>query len=261
MYVFLLSSVNYVEDMELCIRGQNQERGLTAKTTFRDIICRDPSSQEPVKTAKRYAKSNGSVLIHGETSTGKELIASSIHKEVMRIGGNRIIPVDVRIIAATNKNLQEMVKKRSFREYLYYRLALLEIKIPPLKKRKQDLIPLFASFLAEMADLEKRVLYWDNDSVLEPILTYNWPGNIRELRNFAERIVLLRESYQLAQPFVAEMNAQFSGPIIDNLKELERNYLLFLLDRFNGNKEKVCSYLHMSKPTLWRKLSAASKEV
>ncbi|WP_312635478.1 sigma 54-interacting transcriptional regulator [Oscillibacter sp.] len=346
MYVFLLSSVNYVEDMELSIRRQNQERGLTAKTTFRDIIWRDPSSRELVKTAKRYAKSNGSVLIHGETGTGKELIASSIHneslrangpfvavncatfnenlmeselfgyekgaftgalpggkqglfelahrgtlfldeigelplplqakllrvlqeKEVMRIGGNRIIPVDVRIIAATNKNLQEMVKKRSFREDLYYRLALLEIEIPPLKERKQDLVPLFASFLAEMADSEKRVLYWDNDSVLEPILTYNWPGNIRELRNFAERIVLLCESYQLTQPFVAEMishkhntdmDAQFSGQITDNLKELERNYLLFLLDRFNGDKEKVCSYLHISKPTLWRKLSTASKE-
>lgn len=340
MYAFVLSNVNYVENMELSIRQQNQARGLTAKSTFRGMVCRDPVTQQLVETAKRYAKSNGTIIIHGETGTGKEVIASSIHneslrangpfvaincatfnenlieselfgyekgaftgalpggkqglfelahrgslfldeigelplalqakllrvlqeKEVMRIGGSRIIPVDVRIIAATNRALREMVAQRIFREDLYYRLALLELELPPLRHRKKDIIPLFTSFLAEASEQEQRAIFWDDPTIFEPLLDYDWPGNIRELRNFSERVILLCGDYHLDQSFLEGLMRQkrladsapvYTTPITPSLKDLERDYVGFLLKRFEGNKEAVCSYLKISKATLWRKL-------
>lgn len=340
MYAFMLSNVNYVESMELSIRQQNQSRGLTAKYSFQDVVCRDPVTQHLVDTAKRYAKSNGTIVIHGETGTGKEVIASSIHneslrasgpfiaincaifnenlieselfgyekgaftgalpggkqglfelahkgtlfldeigelplalqakllrvlqeKEVMRVGGSRIIPVDVRIIAATNRDLREMVAQKIFREDLYYRLALLELELPPLRHRKEDIIPLFTSFLAEASEQERRAIFWDDPSVFEPLLEYDWPGNIRELRNFSERVVLLCGEYHLDRRFLeglmhqkrlADPTPVYTTPITSSLKDLERNYVAFLLKRFDGNKDAVCSYLNISKATLWRKL-------
>lgn len=343
MHAFVLSSVNYVENLEMTIRRQNRERGLTAKTTFEDIVYHDPLSQRLVATARRYAKSNGTIVIRGETGTGKEVIASSIHnesaradgpfvaincatfnenlieselfgyekgaftgalasgkrglfelahrgslfldevgelpltiqakllralqeREIMRVGGDKIIPVDVRVIAATNKDLREMVRQKTFREDLYYRLALLEVEIPPLRARRRDIIPLFTSFLAEAAQRENRAIFWEDASIFEPILDYDWPGNVRELRNFSERVVLLCEDYRLDRGFIAQMigqkrqadaGPQYTGPITNDLKLLERDYIAFLLRRFGGDKDRLCAYLHMSRSTLWRKLGGA----
>lgn len=171
--------------------------------------------------------------------------------------------MDVRIIAATNRDLLEMVQQKKFREDLYYRLALLELDIPPLRRRREDIVPLFTSFLAEVSEQEKRAVFWDDMSVFEPILDYDWPGNIRELRNFAERVVLLCRDYRLDRAFLARMmqqkghsdlHAQYTAPLTDDLKALERHYIAFLLERFGGDKDKLCSYLHISKSTLWRKL-------
>lgn len=340
-HAFLLSNTNYVEDLAYSIRRQNQDRGLVAKQSFRDFISRDPISRKLVATAKRYAKSSGTILIHGETGTGKEIIASSIHnesfrasgpflaincaalnenlieselfgyekgaftgalsggkqgmfelahkgslfldevgelslslqakllrtiqeKEVMRVGGNRIIPVDVRIIAATNRNLSKMVQEGKFRADLYYRLALLEIDVPALRKRRGDIVPLLTSFLAEAAERENRVLYWEDIDVFSPLLEYSWPGNIRELRNFAERVVLICEDYELDRAFIQSMMRQesiedaplqFTTGITNDLKTMERDYIKFLLNSFGGNKDRLCSYLGISRPTLWRKLS------
>lgn len=342
IHAFVLSSVNDVENLEMTIRRQNQDRGLTAKTSFDDVVYQDPVSKRLVATAQRYAKSNGTIVIHGETGTGKEVIASSIHnaslradgpfvaincatfnenlieselfgyekgaftgalssgkrglfelahrgslfldevgelpltiqakllrvlqeREIMRVGGDKIIPVDVRMIAATNKDLREMVRQKTFREDLYYRLVLLEIEIPPLRSRRKDIVPLFISFLAEALQRENRAAFWEDISVFEPILNYDWPGNVRELRNFSERVALLCEGYRLDRSFIAGMVdqmlqadsvPQYTFSITDDLKELERNYIAFLLRRFGGDRDKLCSYLHLSRSTLWRKLNS-----
>ncbi|BDF67208.1 sigma-54-dependent Fis family transcriptional regulator [Oscillospiraceae bacterium] len=343
LYALVLNSVNYVENLEISIRRQNKERGLTAKMTFEDIVCQDPASRRLVSIAKKYARSNGTIIIRGETGTGKEVIASSIHnesaradgpfvaincavfnenlieselfgyekgaftgalssgkrglfelahrgslfldevgelplslqakllrvlqeKEIMRVGGDKIIPVDVRVIAATNKDLKKMVRQGEFREDLYYRLALLEVEIPPLRERREDIVPLFTSFLADAAERENRAIYWEDVDVFTPILDYDWPGNVRELRNFSERVVLLCEDYRLSRPFIEELvrqkrspetGPQYVCPVTNDLKALERDYIAFLLRFFGGDKDKLCAYLHMSKTTLWRKLNEA----
>ncbi len=339
-YALVFNAVQHVENLELSIRTQNQQKGLVAKNSFHTMIYKDPKMKALVNTAKKYARSNGTIIICGKTGTGKEVLASSIHqesrrcdgpfvaincatftetlieselfgyekgaftgalgsgkkglfelahkgsifldeigelslnvqakllrvlqeKEIRRIGGDKIIPIDVRILAATNKDLKDMVRQGLFREDLYYRLALLELHIPPLKERPADVIPLLISFITKTCERENKSLYWTDTSVFEPALSYDWPGNVRELRNFSERIVLLSESYKISKSFIKEMIAdKFSGkpmnqcaiPLTDDLNLVESTYIRFLLDHFGGDKERLCEYLHISKTTLWRKL-------
>ena len=184
-------------------------------------------------------------------------------KEIRRIGGEKMIPVDVRVIVATNKTLCRMVEKGDFREDLYYRLSVLELIIPPLEERPKDIIPLFKDFVHDAAKKENKSIYWKEDSIFNDLLLYNWPGNVRELRNFAERIVLLAESYKLSQDFIHSMMQQkyqtgprkeFSMPITNDFKTLEADYIRYLLNYFDHDKEKLCQYLGISRTTLWRKL-------
>lgn len=341
LYSIIINNVAYVENLELSIRKQNKQKGLTAKLSFKDIIYKDSNTKKIVEISKKYAKSNGTIIIYGESGTGKEVFASSIHneslrssgpfvaincasfnenlieselfgyekgaftgalssgkkglfeiahngtlfldeigelpinlqakllrviqeKEIMRIGGDKIIPVDVRIVSATNKNLKSMVKDKLFREDLYYRLALLEIELLPLRKRQNDIVPLFTSFLAEIADQENKSVYWDDISIFDSLLSYDWPGNIRELRNFAERIIILANKNKITKNFINDMISQkydtdniptYSANITNNLKEFESSYIYFLLHKFGEDKDKLCEYLNISKTTLWRKLN------
>ncbi len=185
-------------------------------------------------------------------------------REIRRIGGDRIIPIDVRIIVATNKSLCQMVESGSFREDLYYRLSVLELVIPSLRDRPKDIIPLFKAFLRENSDKEQRLLYWENDSVFADLLLYDWPGNIRELRNFAERVVLLADSYKLTRELIRSLmqlkhttgpkKRTFSMPLTNDLKRLESDYISYLLQYFGNDRDKLCRYLNISKTTLWRRL-------
>ena len=158
------------------------------------------------------------------------------------------------------------MEAKQFRADLYYRLNVIPIRLPPLRERREDIVPLFTSFLADAAERENRAIYWEDVDVFTPILDYDWPGNVRELRNFSERVVLLCEDYRLSRPFIEELvrqkrspetGPQYVCPVTNDLKALERDYIAFLLRFFGGDKDKLCAYLHMSKTTLWRKLNEA----
>ncbi len=110
-------------------------------------------------------------------------------KEVMRVGGTRIIPVDIRIIAATNKNLRKLMKKNKFREDLYYRLNVLSLNIPPIRERKQDILCLIKDIIEEIGITDKTI----DDEVINVLCNYSWPGNVRELRNCIEYMLYLGE--------------------------------------------------------------------
>lgn len=112
-------------------------------------------------------------------------------RRIMRLGDDKIIPVNVRIIAATNKNLQEMVKKNQFREDFFYRLNVLAIELPPLRNRKSDLEMLIHHLLLRECTKMKRPLINIKPEAMELLYSYNWPGNIRELANIIERLVVV----------------------------------------------------------------------
>ena len=195
-------------------------------------------------------------------------------KEVMRIGDSRIIPINCRIISATNRNLEELVRKGEFREDLFYRLNPLTIKIPPLRERGDDVVMLFTYFLAEAGVPENsgamRVLVREWRDYL---MKYTWPGNIRELQNFCSRVFLLDsaarerpEVRELLSQILREMPDTAAGmetlhlepnlPLKEAMEEAEIQYIDRTLERNDGNTSVTAEKLGISRTTLWRRRGA-----
>ncbi len=184
-------------------------------------------------------------------------------QEFERIGGKETIKVDVRIIAATNKNLTEEIKKSRFREDLYYRLNVVEIAIPPLRERMEDLVPLINYFLEIFRKKYNKPNLKINDEAIRSLSSYEWPGNIRELRNVVERAVVLAKDDQVGPgDFPEKLRARNPGSDefvsddqIISLQEMERLYVMKVLDYTKGNKLQAARLLNIDPKTLRSKLN------
>jgi two-component system response regulator PilR (NtrC family) len=182
-------------------------------------------------------------------------------KEFKRVGGTEDIRVDVRIISATNKDLEEAVKEKRFREDLFYRLNVIQIKLPPLRDRKEDIQILASHFLKKYSEeLNKNILKISPEA-LQILLSYEYPGNVRELQNIIERAVALESSQELTahnlSSYLSEQPFLKKGPIdieIPNegidlekmVEDLERTLLLKALDKTKGIKKKAAELLHIN---------------
>ena len=133
-----------------------------------------------------------------------------------RIGGEKIIQTNARIIAATNRNLRELIKEGKFREDLYYRLNVLSINIPSLKERKDDIIPLCLRFLKEFNE-KYNVEKFFNKEIIEVFYRYQWPGNIREMRNLIEQLVIISQGNEISTDYLPKYI--FQNGTLDNLYE------------------------------------------
>jgi transcriptional regulator with PAS, ATPase and Fis domain len=265
--IFLESSTR-IKNLEGMIRKQMIDRGLVANYTFENLIATEPILLNTIEKARRYSQTNATILLMGETGSGKEVFAQSIHnasnrkdgpfvavncaalpdtlleselfgyaegaftgarkggkpglfemahkgtifldevsemsnnvqarflrvlqeKQAMRIGDNRLYDVDVRVIAASNKELAQETEEGRFRRDLYYRIKVLDIRIPSLRERRRDILVLFDSFI----DYFNTKYHHQQRSVPEPlreaIASCEWPGNVRQLRNFAEKVSVL----------------------------------------------------------------------
>ncbi|NYB74920.1 sigma 54-interacting transcriptional regulator [Sedimentibacter hydroxybenzoicus DSM 7310] len=305
--VAIIRRYSDLEKKEYMLRKKLIGKGYTAKYNFDDIFGESDSITETKNIAKRMSKSNSSILITGETGTGKELFAQAIHnnslrkefqfvpvncgafpeslleselfgyeegaftgarkggkpglfelahngtlfldeitempmslqvkllrvlqeREVVRLGGDRIIDVDIRIIAATNKNIKEMVENDEFREDLYYRLNVLPLKIPPLRSRREDILGL--------VDYLKKSFKSDfilTDKAKEFLVNYSWKGNVRELRNCVEYLV------NLGLRIVEEKDipVDYSVKAFDNkLVSTEQNIIYEFLEQAGNNLKK-----------------------
>jgi DNA-binding NtrC family response regulator len=176
-------------------------------------------------------------------------------KEFTRVGGNEPIRVDVRVISATNKDLRKAIEKQEFREDLYYRLNVVNIELPPLRERKED-VPLLAEhFLNKFAaDNRKEVTGFSPDA-MEFLLDYDWPGNVRELENAIERAVILAKDSliivaDLPQENLSLVRLSSTGK---NLKEVEKNHVLNVLRKTGGNYSEAARILGISRMTLYNK--------
>jgi DNA-binding NtrC family response regulator len=189
------------------------------------------------------------------------------NKSFMRVGGVKKITSHVRVIAATNKNLQEEVKKKNFRNDLYYRLKVLSFFMPPLAERKEDISPLMEYYIQFYNKMFRKNVKSVSKEAMDVFLEYNWPGNVRELRNVVERIILLEEEEVIALRHIPlEMltlpkadrdelvlpgrNAEF-----ETLEELEKNHIRKALSRFDNNKTRSAAALGISRKTLWDKIN------
>ena len=206
----------------------------------------------------------------GEMSTGMQvkLLRAIQEREITPVGGDRIISVDVRLIAATNRNLPQEVREGRFREDLYYRLHVVALTAPPLRKRKED-IPLLAQyFLSTFAEKNRKTIKGFTPAAMDQLLKYEWPGNIRELMNTVERgVVLTRTDYVDGENISLIQALSSSPPVITGghkedqhpdailpLEDVEKETILNTLDLVAGNKSEAARKLGITRRTLHQKL-------
>jgi len=323
---------------------RNLMRSMTTSLTmtFADIPFASSSMEQVLTQARRYATSDSTVLIRGETGTGKELIARALHsastranapfvpincaaipdtlleselfgytegaftgavkggkpglfelanggtlfldevgevsahlqvkllrvlqeQRVRRVGSNKEVAVSVRIIAATHRNLENMVIDRTFREDLYYRLNVIPLLVPPLRERLQDIRLLSELFLKHFADKLQRAVCGFSPLALERLETYNWPGNVRELKNVIERAVNLVDGLEIQSEhiFLGRLSGSVIAPTVvqfetyqtldERLGEMERVILQETARRF-GSSRRMGAVLGLSHTAVLKKM-------
>jgi len=177
-------------------------------------------------------------------------------KNIRPVGSNKEIPVDVRIIAATNRKLEQCVKQGNFREDLYYRLNVLNLVIPPLRDRIEDLKQLSQHFIDTLsAGLGLKPSRLNNDE-LTLLSNYRWPGNVRELKNVIERSLLLNTPPSEAIGGTAQTDSTDEHQQCFLLEDIEKHHILKILNIENGNKSAAARQLGISRKTLERRVTA-----
>ncbi|WP_242929015.1 sigma-54-dependent transcriptional regulator [Pontibacter vulgaris] len=180
-------------------------------------------------------------------------------REVIRVGTNKPIPVNIRLISATNMLLKEMVQRHEFRQDLLYRINTVELNLPPLRERLDD-IPLFAEhFLESYSQKYKQPLKVLSDNALQKLKRYNWPGNVRELQHVLERASIMSDNSELQADdffFISETQPEAKPAQVDSQKldDLERDAVQRVLQKYDGNISKAAKELGLSRGALYRRL-------
>jgi DNA-binding NtrC family response regulator len=189
-----------------------------------------------------------------------KLLRTLEEQEVRRVGSNRPIPIDVRIIAASNRNLAERVEQGKFRQDLYYRLRVIEIALPPLRERTED-VPLLVEHFLKKLEHERGRMFSVTPQALSVLVSYAWPGNVRELENALEAAVALTRAGVLTpEDLPPKVRAEFHDASrledlyanLPSLEELERRYLAHVLRMTRENKARTAGILGISRKTLYR---------
>jgi two-component system response regulator HydG len=181
-------------------------------------------------------------------------------REIRRVGESKSRPVDVRVLAATNRDLSHGVADGVFRQDLYYRLKVVELPVPPLRDRRDDILPLARVLLAEAAVRMGRKIVGLAPSTVDQLLRYEWPGNVRELENAMERAVALaRGNRVVLEDLPEEIRQAFHKPVVNvetvqPLKEVEKEYIIAVLELNSGNQTRTAEQLGIGTATLYRKL-------
>ena len=212
------------------------------------------------------AAHHGTLLLDevGEVSPGMQvkLLRALQEREIRRVGENRNRKVDVRIIAATNRDLALGIAEGSFRQDLYYRLKVVELPVPALRERREDILPLARVFLAQSVIAMKRTLSGFSPEAADQLLRYGWPGNVRELENAMERAVALALGSRVEVEDLPEEVRQAAPrvPVPDDqvrsLEDVERDYILAVMALNNGNQTHAAKQLQIGSATLYRKLKS-----
>jgi len=337
--IIIIKDIDEIHKLEEKIRKDIVKSGNYAKYTFADIVGISDKIKEIIGVSKEFAKVDSTILIEGETGTGKEVFAQSIHnyskrangpfvavncaaipqnlleselfgyasgsftgadkkgkrglfevaqdgtifldeisemnpmlqstllrvlqeKQIMRIGSNMQIPINARVIAATNKDLRKLVEEGKFRKDLFYRLNILRIVITPIRDRREDIVFLMNHFIKmHCKALEKEKLTL-SEEVKKYLIEYNWPGNVREIKNFAERLCVIAkkqniqiEDIQNKIFYLEDKNINNrEKEVVEDFFELEKEMIKCAIKKTHGNLSKAAVELGISRTTLWRKM-------
>jgi transcriptional regulator with PAS, ATPase and Fis domain len=211
-----------------------------------------------------FEGANGGTLLLdeiGDVSAGMQvkLLRVLQEREIRRVGENKNRPVDVRVVAATNRDLAADIATGRFRKDLYYRLNVVQLHIPPLRDRREDVLPLARLLLADAAERSKAPIGGLSSQAADQLLRYDWPGNVCELENAMERAVALgRGSVVELEDLPEEVRQAVPVPLVSgpvqSLDEIERAYILAVLDLNDGNQTRAAKQLGIGTATLYRKL-------
>ncbi|MSU06270.1 sigma-54-dependent Fis family transcriptional regulator [Spirochaetales bacterium NM-380-WT-3C1] len=218
----------------------------------------------------RFELANGGTIFLDEigeidANTQVKILRVLQEREFERVGGTQTIHTDVRVVAATNRNLEEEVKKGNFREDLYYRLNVVHIEVPPLRERKEDIPLLLNSFLNEFNSENSKNIEGFTPQARKLLCSYSWPGNIRQLRNSIESAVVLSRGKLIdvedlpEQVVNHENESELSIKVGLSLDEAEKLFIMSTLDYCGGNKTKASEMLKIGRKTLHRKLEEYGK--
>ena len=350
----IFDSLKVVEDLNnqidvLKFENENYKKRISELSSFKATISNIIGDSDIMKSIKmdlaQMANTDASILITGETGTGKEIFANAVHylsprhnnpyvkincaaipaelmeselfgyepgafsgaskngkpgkfeladhgtilldeigemslplqakllrviqeQEVERVGGTKPIKIDVRILCSTNRNLEEMISQGTFRQDLYYRINVLELKIPPLRERKEDLEALSIALIRENNIHDKLTIEGISNEALLLLSQYDWPGNVRELKHVLERAGIIA-GHGIIQPahlgfFTKKLDANREnhsnasshqeGNLIEKKSLMERDNIAEAMEKFKGNKKKAAEYLGISRSTLYEKL-------
>jgi two-component system response regulator HydG len=211
------------------------------------------------------AANSGTLLLDevGEVSPAMQvkLLRALQEREIRRVGENRSRRVDVRVVAATNRDLARGVAGGGFRQDLYYRLKVVELHVPPLRERRDDILPLARVLLADAALRMKRKVSGLVPNTADQLLRYDWPGNVRELENAMERAVALArrtriELEDLPEEIRHTLPRGTTSGGVRSLDEVEKEYIIAVLELNQGNQTRTAEQLHIGSATLYRKLKS-----
>ena len=251
---------------------------------FGNIIGASGTLREVLEKVEQVAATTSTVLLRGETGTGKELVAHAIHinspRENKPFGGHETIKVDVRVISATNRDLETMIEQGEFREDLYYRLNVFPINLPPLRDRLDDLPVLVDHFVAKFG--RRKIEGGCTPAALQKLASYTWPGNVRELENIIERASILARdekidarhldfgrraqtqsgSVQVLPPEPASWSGaadaagddDASKPLAERLLDSEKREIISAVDRCNSNIAGAARMLGINRSTLYYRM-------
>jgi transcriptional regulator with GAF, ATPase, and Fis domain len=222
------------------------------------------------KKLGRFELAHGGTVFLDEIGTLRldlqaKLLRVLQEREIERLGGVRPVPVDVRILAATNVNLRSAVRERTFREDLYYRLNVVPIHVPPLRERREDIPALVEHFVRKIARECNRDVRGVSAGALEVLTRYDWPGNVRELENVLHRAVVLARSpvihlqdvpLDVAMPETgSRLGEDTSPPLREAMEQFERQYILRVLEGTGWNVSRAARRLGVHRNTVLTKLS------
>ncbi|EAS18758.1 transcriptional regulator, helix-turn-helix, sigma-54 interaction domain [Flavobacteria bacterium BBFL7] len=210
-----------------------------------------------------FQAANGGTIFLDEIGNASTAVQSRLlrvlqEKEVVKVGAQKAEKIDVRIIAATNSDLKNMIKNDTFREDLYYRLTVVEIEVAPLRERKEDIPLLTEKFLFKYGVEFKDRFIKITPEALNILQRYDWPGNIRELENIIQRAVIMCDKTVDVEhlPKALKMTIDFSDHSLLSLKEVEKKHILKVLNATNNNKTKAAEILGIDRKTLRSKLES-----
>ena len=212
----------------------------------------------------KFEQANGGTLFLDEIGNipphlQAKLLRVLQNRSITRVGDTKAIPIDIRLICATNKDIARMVRDGEFREDLYYRINTMHLHLPALRERTDEILPLAEMFIGKYSERYRREVTGISPEAKEKLLTHRWSGNIRELQNCIEKAVILSEGNTLtvndiqpAPPQAAAESESMSGE--DTLEMTEEKAIRAAMNRFGGNLSMVAKALDISRPTLYAKL-------